>query len=387
MKLYLCVMENTQNNNIHANQIFPLTEDEENTILLFLPPMFIINRKGFGINTQKYNNINVYHARIPLLSYNFSMNPLLLPIFFICTLPFLFAFVFKYHVNEIHARNHLSALLAVIIKKFFKRVVILSDFRGLYAEEGVILGRWKYDSLRFKIWKYIEKFICRNSDIVTTISQNMTKYISETYTIDNAHFVPAIVDTKKFHFSSEFRDAFREENNVSEDEVVFLYVGSFGLWHDIPTFYEYIDKYLKKMRISKYRVFILSDISENQYKYLHDRFNTTILSVEPNLVNKYLCGADIGVLPGSKKQGGEFDMMYNTMISSKLEEYLCTGLKVIVNSRIEEVNNMIKYDFDESALIQEDSKRIMVSDKYQNLFSSIKIKSIYDELFALGWKE
>jgi len=381
MRLYLCIMENTQNNNIHKNQIIPLTDNAENTIVLFLAPMLILTRKDFGVNYQSYDNKNVHHIRIPLLSYNFSMNPIILPIFFILTLPIVFYFIYKYKIKEIHARNHLSSLVAVVAKKLKSNLTVLSDFRGLYAEEGVILKRWKYGSVSFKIWKYIEKNICQNSDIVTTISRNLTQYISETYKIKNVFFIPAIVNTDKFYFSTKLRKVFREENNILEDEIVFLYVGSFGLWHDIPTFYKYIDKYLKKFHIYQYKVYILSGVNKNQYKELHDSFNTKILTVEPNLVNNYLCGADIGILPGTEKEGKEFDIMYKTMISSKLEEYLCTGLKVIVNEKIEEVNTLIKDDFNENNIIQKDEKRQQISIKYQRLFSSEKIKNIYEELF------
>ncbi|MFX4153514.1 glycosyltransferase [Aliarcobacter butzleri] len=384
MKLYLCVMENTQNNNIHKNQIFPLVNESDKTILLFLAPFFILTKKSFGINRQHYNDKKVHHIRIPLFSYNFSMNPFIFPWLLLFSIPFVIFFVLKYKIKEVHARNHLSAVTAVIIKKLFKNIKILSDFRGLYAEEGVILGRWKYDSLRFKFWKYIEKVICKNSDVVTTISHNMTQYISETYNVTNAHFVPAIVDTNKFYFSSHLREKFREENNILKDEVVFIYIGSFGLWHDVPNFYKYIEEYLTNFNIEKYRVYILSNINEKHHKNLHDKHKTIISSVQPNMVNKYLCGADIGILPGTEKEGREFDMMYKTMISSKLEEYLCTGLKVIVNQRIEEVCEMISMDFSEYPIIQDNLTREQISNKYQKIFSAKNIKELYKKLFSEG---
>ena len=156
MKLYLCIMENTYNNNIHKNQIFPLIAKDNKTILLFIAPFFILTRRSFGINKQTYNDKNIIHIKIPLFSYNFSMNPFIFPWFLLFTIPFAIFFVLKHKIKEIHARNHLSAITAVIVKKIFRNIKLLSDFRGLYAEEGVILGRWKHDSLRFRFWKYIE---------------------------------------------------------------------------------------------------------------------------------------------------------------------------------------------------------------------------------------
>lgn len=379
MKLYLCIMENTFNNNIHRNQIFPLTSRDKKIKVLFIAPLFILTRNGFSINRQKYIEDNVHHIRIPLLSYNFSMNPLLLPIFLLLTLPIVIYFVFKYKIINIHARNHLSSLVSVAAKKIKKNLIILSDFRGLYAEEGTILGRWKYNSFRYKIWKYIEKKICNNSDIVTTISKNMTKYISDSC-LNNKNkifFIPAIVDTNKFFFSPLIRKEFRDENKINDDVIVFLYVGSFGLWHDLPTFYKYIEHYIKKYNILKFKVFILSNIKRNVYLKLHDKYNATIKSVSPDLVNRYLCGSDIGILPGTDNSGIEYDLLYRTMISSKVEEYLSTGLKVIVNERIEEVYEMTKNDYKENRLIKNNELRIDIANKYKELFSAKKIKKEY----------
>ena len=65
------------------------------------------------------------------------------------------------------------------------------------------------------------------------------------------------------------------------------------------------------------------------------------------------------------------------MISSKVEEYLSTGLKVIVNERIEEVYEMTKNDYKENRLIKNNELRIDIANKYKELFSAKKIKKEY----------
>lgn len=381
MTLYLCVMENTKNNNIHQNQILPLVNNKDSE-LLFIAPLFILNKKGFSINNQKYLEKNVHHVRIPFLSYSFSMIPLLIPFLLICCLPILIYFVLKYKIKTIHARNHLSALCSIIINFFLKNVKVLFDIRGLYSEEGVILRRWKYNSLNFKVWKFIEKKICLKSDIVTTISNNMTNYISLNYNTDKEFYIPAIVDTKKFFFSKELRENFRKEYSISDTEVVFLYVGSISLWHDIQSFYSYIEYYIHKYSILHYRVFILSNINRNDCSELHDKYDSVIMLVKPEEVNKFLCGSDIGVLPGTSKSGPAYDLLYKTMISSKVEEYLCTGLKILVNDRIEEVNDLIKNDYiDKDDVFYTNHEREILSQKYKNIFSSENIRIKYNQLY------
>jgi hypothetical protein len=379
--LYLCIMENTMNNNIHQNQILPLVKDQD-TIVLFIAPLFILNKQGFKINCQKFHQENIYHIRIPLLSYNFLMNFILIPIFILLSLPIVLNFIHKYKIDTIHSRNHLSSLIAVLSKLFFKHLNVLSDLRGLYAEEGAILRRWKYNSLNFKLWKKIEKYICQKSNIVTSISNNMKEYLRQKYSLKNIYFVPAIVDIKQFYFSEEHRNRFREKYKISTSEIVFIYVGSIGVWHDVKSFYIYIEKYIKLNSIKKYKVFILSNIKREAYQSLHDKYNTIILQVKPHEVNDFLCGADIGILPGTKKIGHEYDLLYKTMISSKLEEYLCVGLKVIINKRIEEAVKLVALQ-DKENIVFDNRVRNTICKYYAKQFSSVTIKEKYLKLYNI----
>ena len=87
MRLFLCIMENTVKNNIHANQIFPLLE-HINMKILFISPLIILNRKEFKFNWKKFKKPRVHQVRVPLLSYNFFMNPLIFPILLIFSIFF-----------------------------------------------------------------------------------------------------------------------------------------------------------------------------------------------------------------------------------------------------------------------------------------------------------
>lgn len=374
MRLYLCILENTLNNNIHRNQIIPLVEGGQG-FALFLAPMFIFGRNGFSLNSMKYADDNVFHIRIPFLSYNFLLNIVLLPFLLFCVVPMIGFYVYKYKIGVIHARNHVSALCALAYKKIFRKVRVIADFRGHYPEEGAILGRWSVGSLNFKAWKKLESYICLNVDTLVVISKRMRVYFSEKYNIQNVVYIPALVDTKRFHYSDELRLDFRKKEGIETDEIVYLYVGSLGQWHDLDLFFEEIDNDLLSHKIGKYRVYILSSIDSLDYSELFFERNVKVLTVPANIVNSYLCGSDVGVLPGTRKIGPEYDLLYKTMISSKVEEYLCTGLRVLVNDRIEGVKEIIS----EAELVDD---RGAGAEYYQCMFSVSVVKSKYSQLYG-----
>ena len=379
MRLFLCIMENTVKNNIHANQIFPLLE-HINMKILFISPLIILNRKEFKFNWKKFKKPRVHQVRVPLLSYNFFMNPLIFPILLIFSILILTYYKLRFGVTQIHARNHLSAACAVIFMKIFPSVTVISDLRGLYAEEGVIIRRWKFMSWQYCFWKAMERFICNNSTRVSAISKNMVSYLREYTRAENISFVTAVVDTDKFFYSDGLRQRFRMQECISDDEIVFIYVGSLGLWHDTKTFYAQIERYIRENRIEKYRVYILSSLNTNQERELHARHSAHILSVEPGDVNKFLCGADIAVLPGTEKLGVHYSLLYKTMISSKLEEYLVTGLKVIINPRIEEGVSLMQ-EAANSDYKHYNIERAKVADFYRSKFSVNEIAQRYEDLF------
>jgi hypothetical protein len=376
MNLYLCVLENTMDNNIHQNQILPIV-DSQNQICLFIAPLFILNRRGLRLNKNKFTQPNIYQVRVPFFSYNFLLSPFLFPIFILVCLPVLLYFVIRFRVKVIHSRNHLSAILSVFAKKIFKYLRLISDLRGHYAEEGAIVGRWKFNSFAFKFWKNIEEIICTNSDVVAVISNRMREHFKQKNSQLNVRYIPAIVDTEKFFFDDQIRSEFREGKGITDDEVVYIYIGSIGLWHDLSTFYAMLEADIEARKLSKYKVFILSNLTGDDCRELHKKHSSIITSVHPRDVNKYLCGSDIGVLPGSGKSGDAYNLLYKTMISSKAEEYLCSGLDLLVNERIEEVIELIAGFSNEGC----ESNRINKSIFYQSQFGSNVVKGTYNKIY------
>lgn len=377
MNLYLCVMENTENNNIHNNQIFPLIK---NMKTLFISPLFIVSRSKIGLNRNKFPNLSVDEVKIPLFSYNFLMHPFLFPFFLMLSVPILLFYIKKNEINTIHCRNLLSSVLAVTIKKYFyNNINVISDFRGHYPEEGVILNRWKHNSTSFRFWKWLEKKSLIHSTSCTFISNSMKSYYNEIFPRDDYFFAPAIVDTKYFYFCPELRNEIRNKYRITDDEIVYIYTGSYGQWHDLGVFYSMLEAHIKEYSIESYRVFILSGQKSEQYSEYEDMHSTLTIKVAPHEVNKYLCGADVGVLPGTQKTSISYDLLYKTMVSSKVEEYFCTGLQVLSNPRIGEVKALSELTIASVVKFDRSSRGAF----YQDIFSSTVVGKLYERLYQI----
>lgn len=340
--LYLTVLENTLNNSIHKNQI--LVFENNNFVenyFLFISPLFILNRKGFSLNNNKFKLNNVYEIKIPFLSYNFLLNIFLIPFLLLFSFPILFLFFRRYKFKIVHCRNLISSFLAVIFRKlFFFQFKIISDPRSLYPEEGVIVNRWKYNSYNYKAWKIIEKYTFKNSDYCIGLSNFFCDYLKK-YNV-NSVYIPAVVNNS-IAYNHELREIGRKEYHLKEDDLLFIYVGSIGLWHKMDILINMFDNIISTFRKYNCKIIVLTD-SDSLKTLVANKYSKNCLladRVSTDSVHKFLCMSDFGLLPGSNEDGYHYEMLYKTMLSSKAEEYLCAGLPIISNSRISEMSILI----------------------------------------------
>ena len=332
--LYLTVLENTEKNYIHENQILSLNSSDIEYKFLFISPLFILNRTHCKVNRNKFlKKNNCCEVKIPILSFHFFLHIVLIPYVLLWAIPILIYQVVKYKPQILHCRNLISIFVAVILRKFFCfKFSIVADPRSVYPEEGVIIKRWKYNQFNYKVWKKIEKWSFKYSDVCLGLSPYFADYLSR-YN-KNSLYIPAVVAESK-KYNDDDRIFIRNKYEVKENELVVIYVGSIGLWHDIDMLIEIVEK-VSIANQGNIKVIALSGSTELKLKLL-SHFKDKCLycgSVPPQEVERYLLMADFGILPGSVNYNEEYDLLYKTMIASKAEEYLCAGLPIIVNDRI-----------------------------------------------------
>lgn len=331
--VYLTVLENTDNNNIHKNQILSLRSAKVNYLFLFISPLFILNRSSFKRNKHKTEEKDCYEYKIPLFSYNFYLHIILLPYLFFWAFPVLIYFFVKNKPDMVHCRNLLSAFLALCVKSTFRlKYTIIADPRSVYPEEGVIIKRWKLGGFNYKVWKRFERWTFKQADVCIGLSTGLTDYLTDFN--PNSYYIPAVV-SESFRFNPSYREKQRQKFHLEETDFLFIYIGSIGLWHDVELLIQLLQT-LRNLLQERFKVMALCSSSELQTGLIR-HFGKQCLfcgSVPSSEVKHYLAMADFGIIPGSLHQGEAYQLLYDTMLASKAEEYLCSGLPVICSDRI-----------------------------------------------------
>ena len=388
--LYLTCLENTYMNNIHQNQIMGLRGHGVDYSFLFISPFFILGKAGFGINRNKNMDEDVKEVKIPIFSANFNLYLFLIPYFLIIACPILLYYVSKEKPDVIHCRNLISSFLAVFCKVFlFQKYKIVCDPRSVFVEECVIIGRFKYNGITYNVWKKIEKWIYKKSDCCCGLSDKFVDYLSN-YN-KNSYFIPAIVQPS-FVYNEDKRKALREKFELRENQHVCIYLGSIDLWHSVDSLIKAIDCYRDSLpQGDSIKVVFLSG-NKNASQVICSHYNSDVLlkcgRVSPNEVMDYLLLADFGIVPGSNNKGYCFDLLYNTMLSSKAEEFLAVGLPIIANRRIPSLVKIIKEQhvgliFSGSEMIFSpiEKSREEVSSYFNNMFNAKTIVGQYKNLY------
>ena len=252
--LYLTSLENTYNNDIHSNQVLALNGHGVNYTFLFLSPLFILNRKGFSINRNKFDADVASEIKIPILSYHLCMHALIIPYYLLVAIfPFLFK-VRQLKPDIVHCRNMVSTLLAVFARTFTRnKYKIVCDPRSVYVEECVITKTFRFNGFNYRVWKKIEGYLYRKSDACIGLSDYFREYLAASN--PNSYFIPAVVNDKSI-FSEEKRNKARLENGLTDRDIVLCYIGSIDLWHSAEKLFYYLDS-IKKVIPKSYNLKIV----------------------------------------------------------------------------------------------------------------------------------
>ncbi|MDA8920546.1 hypothetical protein N9I16_05355 [Porticoccaceae bacterium] len=378
-KLYFCAMENTISNNIHASQVYPVIKRTLNMNGLFLNPWLEVSKSRIGpIYFDNRHESNVKIWRLPIATYFFFSPWYIFPIIYMILTIYLFLHCLFNRYDIIHCRHTLSGCIAIPIAKIF-RIKVLSDIRGCYTDEGVLLGRWRSGSLSFRFYKKLEKFVYRYSDTVSGISPVMCRYIASMSPLTKAVYIPAVVDTKRIFFDEKLRCQARNAIGLSSDDKCFIYVGSIGAWHSIDALLSQLRSTVTKIGAEDKNIHLVVLSKDSRFIEALKELPYRVIarSVQPSEVNYYLNAADYGLLPGKKIISESDKNVFGVMISSKAQEYLSCGLKVISNEGIEYFQSKNKFNTSET-------RRSEISKTFQNEFSLDNVllgySAVYEEL-------
>ncbi len=355
--LYLTAGENIIGNGLFLTQVVELLKilktlypDKLNIKVLSLLPVIqknLLIKRKFVFNYLKnieenFGEFNIEFKYKWILSHWLYIKFYKLPFFILNTFFYVKKFVQKKNIHIIHCRSYLSTIIAVIVKKYVnKKVKVVFDTRGMYPEEGTLIMGWKLNSLNYKFWKKIEKFLFDSCDWIVNVSEPFSEYVKKITFNKDITTIPTLTNTEIFKCEKKNRYKMRKKYNIEKKKVL-VYCGNLSIsgWHNI------------KNIITTYKIF--NKVFKNSYLLIITNGNKEILKMEivkngislkevsivftekPEDTKKYLCMGDYGMIVIEKK------ITSFSLLATKTGEYLSCGLPVIVNKGVGAAYDLIK---------------------------------------------
>jgi glycosyltransferase involved in cell wall biosynthesis len=245
------------------------------------------------------------------------------------------------HIEMVHARSHIPALIALRLKQRLG-VRMIFDVRGLMAEEYVDAGHWSANGAAARLTKQMEARSLNATDGVVTLTDALWSEMRGWPSLQ-AHKVahetiPCCIDLEAFRFDDEARTVRRAELGI-DDRFVLVYSGSIGGWYMTGEMADFFAA-LKQKRPNAFFLWLtqgdksIVDRAMTAASSGHDDY--AVRSVKPAEVPSWLSASDAGIAfyrPGTSRLGTS---------PVKVSEYLACGLPVVVNAGVGDSGALIE---------------------------------------------
>lgn len=262
-----------------------------------------------------------------------------------------------FHCNDLYALPP-----AYVIKKFFnKDAKIVYDCHEHETEAGIYIGK-----PILKIFaKTLEKIMIRSTDRVITVSNSIAEDYVNIYGIEK----PSLVLNCPLYVEYPRMDLFREEFDIEENKIIFLYQGEYLEGRGVDKLIE-IFKVLETENKNLVLVFLIygegvEDLKEQAKDCKNIYFHKKVSVLE---YMKYVSSADWGIflLQNTCKS-------YDYSLANKVFDYLVGGLPIIV-SNLKEMGDFVKKN--EVGYIVDSNNEEEVIDLLSSIDKSTKDKFI-----------
>lgn len=255
------------------------------------------------------------------------------------------------NLDLLHCRIHVPMLMAAIARKFSpKKPKLLFDIRGFFPEEYTDAGVWPENGWLYRSAKRAEQWLLREADGFVVLTKKARGILFPEIDVDvdagssfdrysrPVEVIPCCVATERFQTAdADVRKQVRNELAL-DDRFVIAYVGSFGGWYLSDEMYDLfsaareIDPMVFIMVLTQRTTEVVVERLKNIGFSENDFF---VRSVEPTELPRYLSAADTGV--------SFIKRCFSKQASSptKNAEYLASGLPIIANTDIGDVDALI----------------------------------------------
>jgi len=252
--------------------------------------------------------------------------------------------VLKHRVGVIHARGHVPATMATL-PRLLRRTKLIFDIRGFMPEEYVDAGVWPAGGALYRITKVFERRLLASADAFVVLTERARAILFPGCSTSDSsgrpiEVIPCCVDMHRFGLSTPGqRESIRIKLNINERRVL-VYVGALGGWYLTSEMADFIA--LAHGRDPAIFALVLTQ-SLTESEPFQNRLHQLGLSpedykvgkVSPNEVPEFLAAGDFAfcfIKPG-----------YSKLASSptKIGEFLASGLPVLCNSGIGDVDDLL----------------------------------------------
>ncbi|HLL74625.1 MAG TPA: glycosyltransferase [Pyrinomonadaceae bacterium] len=251
----------------------------------------------------------------------------------------------RHGIDFVHARNHVPAAMGLIAKRRAGARLIF-DIRGFMPEEYADAGVWPAGGYLFRLTKAAERRLLDAADAFVMLTERARGILFPGRAGEDARgrpleVIPCCVDVERFASAAGVsREEARRELGV-EGRNVFVYVGALGGWYLTDEMADFLA--LAHRRDPSAFTVVLT---QSQPEMIADRLRARgvadadylVRKVSPGSVPRYLKAADVAL--------SFIKPCYSKLASSptKVAEYLISGLPVVSNSGIGDVDEVIAAD-------------------------------------------
>lgn len=232
----------------------------------------------------------------------------------------------RLRVRHVYARSFIGSMWA---RRLARRIGALSvfDMRGVVGWEQQLKpgSSWKARACSF-----IELRESRLANRVSTVSDNMRRYLAGETGRSDIAVIPSCFNEKSFYFDPVARTEIRDALGVKEQDIVLCYSGGTGAWQRVDDIIDLLKGVCERQGDCK-ALFLTSNQQEMTQRVLARGFpqdRIFMRSCPHKDVYRYLSAADIGIIM-------RHDIPMNNVASPvKVGEYLGCGLPVILTRGI-----------------------------------------------------
>lgn len=251
----------------------------------------------------------------------------------------------RHGIDTVHARGHIPAVMGAAVKRM-TGARLLFDIRGLLAEEYVDAGVWPEGGMLYRMVKRAERGLLDTSDGFVVLTERVREALFPGCSdVDRngrpIEVIPCCVDRRRFEIADGLSRASAKQAIGLSDRRVLIYVGALGGIYLTREMAEFLAEAYEADR-SAFFLFLTKSapglIAEPLRELGIPEENYRVQAAAPTDVPRYLRAADLAL---------SFRKPTSSQIAAsptKIAEYLVSGLPVICNAGVGDMDTVIEGD-------------------------------------------